>query len=303
MPSAPIGAAAGTGMPAAEIVVDAALVRRLLEAQHPDLAALPLTVFAEGWDNTSFRLGADLLARMPRRALGARLLLNEQRWLPVFAPRLPAPVPAPVRIGAPGAGYPWPWSIAPFLRGEPLDVEPLAAGGGEAIGGFLNALHQPPATDAPINPFRGGPLAERVEGFAPRATRLSQLGQLPPAIEGLWAKGLAAPMDAAPVWLHGDPHPLNVLAENGRLSAVIDWGDLCAGDPASDLGGLWALLPDPAERAAALQAYGRVSEATLARARAWACNFGVLILDAGLVNSPRHARIGQAILANLAADD
>jgi hypothetical protein len=44
-------------MPAAELEITADLVRRLLAAQQPDLAGLPVEPLANGWDNTLFRLG------------------------------------------------------------------------------------------------------------------------------------------------------------------------------------------------------------------------------------------------------
>src|SRR5581483_118260 len=84
----------------------------------PDLAHLPVEVLANGWDNVMCRVGDEFLARLPRRALAVRILVHEQRWLPVLAPRLPLPVPAPARVGRPGLGYPWPWSIVPFLPGQ-----------------------------------------------------------------------------------------------------------------------------------------------------------------------------------------
>ena len=105
-------------MPAAEVDVSPALLGRLLDAQHPDLAGLPVTVLANGWDNVVFRVGDGLLARLPRRELAAQLVSHEQRWLPDLAPRLPLPIPAPVRSGQPGLGYPWPWSIVPYLPGQ-----------------------------------------------------------------------------------------------------------------------------------------------------------------------------------------
>lgn len=127
-------------MPAAEAEITVDLVRRLLAAQHPDLAALPVEPLANGWDNTLFRLGDALVARLPRRTLGASIVVNEQRWLPSLAPRLPLPVPAPVRTGAPGEGYPWPWSIVPFLPGTPAaDGPPFDAGRAAAdLGWALN---------------------------------------------------------------------------------------------------------------------------------------------------------------------
>src|SRR5438067_2354284 len=154
-------------MPSAEVDVSLALVRRLLADQHPDLAGLPLSVLANGWDNLMCRLGGDLVVRLPRRSQAAELVRHEQRWLPVLAPRLPLPIPAPVREGQPGPGYPWWWSVVPLLPGEvaarrpPADPRQAAI----ALGGFLGALHAPAPPDAPANPVRGIPLAARDETF------------------------------------------------------------------------------------------------------------------------------------------
>lgn len=287
------------GMPAAETAIDAALVRRLLAAQHPDLADLPITELAEGWDNITYRLGEALLVRMPRRAIVGAQIVAEQVWLPRLAPQLPAAIPAPVRIGAPGEGYPWPWSVLPYLSGAPIDEAPLNADGARDLGAFLRALHVAAPADAPVNAFRGGPLRERADGFEERAARLMEIGRLPDGITALWARAAAASMDHAPVWLHGDLHPLNALAVDGRLSAVIDWIDLCAGDPATDLACLWSMLEDEGLRILALEAYGGASAATRLRAQGWAAYFGVVLLESGLTNAPRHAKIGAAMLARL----
>ena len=113
-----IGVAANP-MPAADVEVSAVLVRRLLADQHPDLARLPVEFLANGWDNELYRVGDRLVARLPRRALGAQILRNEQRWLPGLAPRLPLPIPYPERTGVPGNGYPYPWSVVSYLPGVP----------------------------------------------------------------------------------------------------------------------------------------------------------------------------------------
>ena len=105
-------------MPAAEVEVSADLVR-LLADQHPDLARLPVEFLANGWDNELYRVGDELVARLPRRALGAQIITNEQRWLPGLAPGLPLPIPYPERTGAPGRGYPYSWSVVPYLPGVP----------------------------------------------------------------------------------------------------------------------------------------------------------------------------------------
>src|SRR5437762_13473462 len=103
--------------PAAEVAIDDALVRGLLNEQLPDLSGLPLVRLAEGWDNVIYRLGDELTVRLPRRRLAAALVEHEQRWLPQLAPGLPLAIPAPVGIGRPGRGFPWSWSVCPWLPG------------------------------------------------------------------------------------------------------------------------------------------------------------------------------------------
>jgi aminoglycoside phosphotransferase (APT) family kinase protein len=232
-------------MPAAEFDVTADLVRRLLAGQHPDLAGLAVEPLSNGWDNTLFRLGDELVARLPRRALGAQILVNEQRWLPSLAPRLPLPVPVPVRTGGPADGYPWPWSVTKFLPGTPAaDNPPFSRARAAAdLGAFFAALHVPAPADAPANPFRGVPLERRADSFASNLETLA--GQVDrDAVLAAWETALAVPpWTAAPVWLHGDPHPANILVSDGRVSAVLDFGDITAGDPAADLCLAWMLLP------------------------------------------------------------
>jgi aminoglycoside phosphotransferase (APT) family kinase protein len=117
--------------PAADLHVDAALVRALLREQHPDLAHLVPLKAAEGWDNAIFRLGDDLAVRLPRRAAAVQLIEHEQRWLPHLSSRLPVPVPEPLRTGVPGPTFGWTWSIVRWLPGETLlrTVAPPPAAG------------------------------------------------------------------------------------------------------------------------------------------------------------------------------
>ena len=100
------------------------------------------------------------------------------------------------------------------------------------------------------------------------------------------------------MWLHGDPHARNVLTKDGKLAGFIDWGDICVGDPASDLACVWMLLPDHRARAEALEVYA-ASEATVARAKGWAFTFAAMLLDSGLINHPRHAVMGEKTFADL----
>jgi aminoglycoside phosphotransferase (APT) family kinase protein len=290
------------GRPPADIVLDESLALRLLQAQHPDLARLPLRRAAEGWDNVILRLGEDLALRLPRRRVAAALLRHEQAWLPVLAPRLPLAIPAPVRLGRPQGAYPWPWSVTPWLAGETADIAPPGADQGEVLADFFAALHRPAPDEAPINPFRGIPLVSRLATFEARRLSLARLDEpLDVRLEGLWQDALAAPDDAAPTWIHGDLHPRNVLTLGGQFSAVIDWGDLARGDRASDLAGVWMLLGARRARETAIERLTDVSAATWARARGWAVLYGVMLLDAGLADDAPMAPIARTILANLLA--
>lgn len=295
-------------MPGAEVEVTADLVRRLLARQHPDLAGLPVAPLANGWDNVLFRLGDGLVARLPRRALGASILVNEQRWLPVLAPRLPLPVPVPVRAGVPGEGYPWPWSVTAFLPGTPAsDGPPFDPHRAAAdLGGFFGALHVPAPPDAPANPYRGVSLGDQPDRFARNLDAVA--GQVErDAVLAAWRAALAVPAwDGAPLWLHGDPHPANILIDDGRVSGVIDFGDVTAGDPASDLSLAWMLLPRSSHEAfrAAYAAAGRgpIGDALWARGRGWALRLALVFL-AWSADNPRLHAVGRRTLDAVLAGD
>jgi aminoglycoside phosphotransferase (APT) family kinase protein len=292
-----------SGTPAAEVHIDLALVRALLEEQHPDLAKLPIEQFASGWDNMMFRLGADLVIRMPRRIVAVPLIEHEQNWLPQL-PELPVAIPAPVRTGVAGCGYPWPWSVVPWVPGEAADLTPPMPGQAVHFVQFLRALHRPaPLTDAlPINLHRGCRLADKVEGIVPRFERLSSVADvITPNIRAIWSAALAAKPSSHPVWLHGDLHARNVVVNNGMISAIIDWGDICAGDAATDLMSIWALFDDPAARQTALQEYGASAD-LVARAKGWVVLMAAILLDTSLQDEPRHAKMGADMFRRLEED-
>ena len=289
-------------MPAAEVDVDDDLVRALLAEQHPDLAELPLTLVASGWDNVLYRLGDELSVRLPRRALAAPLIEQEQRWLPELAPILPLPVPVPIRTGAPSDDYPWRWSICRWLDGataleSTIDDFDAAA---ISLGAFGRALHVPAPEDAPINGwFRGVDLALRDDAVQ---ERINQLGTTIDAatVRARWAEFVAVPAwSAPPVWLHGDTHPGNILVNDGAVSAIIDFGDLTKGDPATDIAIAWMLLP-PSSRPVFRDAVG-VDDDTWRRGHGWALLFGVLLLATSADNA-RYHQLGEHTLHEALAD-
>lgn len=266
-------------MPDAEFPITAELARALLLEQHADLAHLSIVDGGEGWDNKQFRLGSELAVRLPRREVAVSLTEHEQRWLPILGPRLPCPVPAPVRVGRAGCGFPWPWSVVRWFEGEiarPGNSEALP----EPLATFLVALHQPAPRDVTGHPFRQS-LPARASLFAEHLTHVHHTVDASAALAVFDAAARIPAWGEPPVWIHADLHPANVIVGDDRLRAVVDFGDLCAGDPAVDLAIAWMLWPQPGRtrfRDVVDRGSGRTDEATWCRARGWALALGVTFL-------------------------
>ena len=266
--------------PGAEVALDERDVRELVLTVAPELAALPLTRSAEGWDNVTWRLGADLAVRIPRRLQAAPLIRHEQRALPLIAMHLAAAnvrTPLPVFAGSPTPHFPWPWSIVPWLPGGQALGRPRRDNTVWAarLAAVLLTLHRDAPADAPRNPVRGVPLAVRDDSIR------SRLADLPATIAenlaDIWQTGLDAAPATESVWIHGDLHPGNILVDGDRLSALIDFGDVTAGDPAYDLAAGW-LAFDAEGRHVFRRATGRrYDEETWVRARAWAAAIAIIL--------------------------
>ncbi len=272
-------------MTQAESELTADVVHQLLCEQHPDLADRPLTFAARGWDNELWRLGDELVVRLPWQAEGAgELLLKEHAWLPVLGPGLPLPVPIPQRLGQSSELFPHPWIVATWVPGIGADNAPVTFGGpaADALAAFMSALHEPAPAAAPEGRGRGGPLTQVAEGVASQIETIAELCRAAGAEPGVvadrdvlrkvWDDAMEAPSwEGPPLWLHGDLHPANVLTEYGEICGVIDFGDLCAGDPALDLASCWILLPNVESIERFRQQHPLASDdATWRRARGWA---------------------------------
>lgn len=280
-------------MPPAEVSIDAGLVKTLVAAQFPEYADLPIRPVAGlGWDNTLYRLGSNLVVRLPRRQFGADLVEKEHRYLLELAPRLPVPIPVPLARGWPGQGFPWQWSICPWFDGELAalaSIKNFTELAGD-LARFIMALHAIDVPDgAPVG-WRHGPLAAHDAVARRRLTELSQVLDVE-AASAAWEAAVAVPAWSGPsVWLHGDLHPANLLINNGRLVAVLDFGDLAVGDPAVDLMSAWALLPLPPRRH--FRELLGVDDATWARGRGWALYLGLACL-ASSADNPVIAGVGR----------
>jgi aminoglycoside phosphotransferase (APT) family kinase protein len=272
-------------MHADEVPSDVHLVRRLLALQFPQWADLPIAhVPSSGTVNALYRLGDDMVMRIPRMAWGQGMG-EELEWLPKLTPLLPAEVPVPIAVGEPAEGYPWAWGVYPWLEGEIPEVERFAGSVALALdlAGFVQALH---AADLP-----GGPPAGRGSSLSPfneatRAALVSLEGVIDTeAATEAWDEALEVhEWEGAPAWVHGDLMPGNLLVRDGRLAAVIDWGGFGVGDPAVDLAVAWNLLSGDARDA--FRATLAVDDATWLRGRGWALWTGIVALPYYVETNP-----------------
>lgn len=264
-----------------EIPVDEALVRSLLEAQCPDWASRALAPAGAGTDNTMYRLGEDLLVRLPRTADKAPSLAKEQTWLPRLAPRLTVRIPEPVQAGRPSPAFALPWAVYRWIDG--VEVQPDTVSDWAAFGTdlalFFHELHGIDLMGATrsddLSWYRGGRLKDCDEwissGF--QECRTLGAGLDIDSLEQLWRAAIARPEPSVPhVWLHGDLRPANLLVARGRLQAVIDFGALSVGAPAAEHATVWDL---PSEARVAYWTAMNLDENTWIRARAWAIAVGI----------------------------
>jgi len=284
----------------AEDELDAHRAASLIGAHFPELRDATVEPFAAGWDNTVFRVDGRWAFRFPRRAVAVAGVEREIATLRRLAPHLPIPIPEPRWIGVPDAGYPWPWFGARFLAGRELAAAGVADADRERIGAqlgtFLRALHAPRlaarvGTALPVDPNRRADMAFRVRLTRERLADLVAAGlwRGDEAVDSLLADAEDLPPPPRTVVLHGDLHARHVLVE-GRgsataVSAVIDWGDVCAGDPSVDLGVAYGSL-DGGARRAFVDAYGPIDGVTELRARTIAIFLAAALLayavDVGL---------------------
>ncbi|MGW6564364.1 aminoglycoside phosphotransferase family protein [Streptomyces sp. NPDC054975] len=271
------------------------LVRRLIAAQFPQWAELPVTrVPSAGTDNDMYRLGERLAVRLPKNAGTAGSIAKEQRWLPHLAPHLPLPVPVPVGHGVPGEGFGLPWSVYDWLDGANAYDEPIVdlAHAAVELGRFGAAMRRVDANGGPRS-FRGGHVTEWADGAMESAIQgLGAEGLFDAGlVTGAWESVLRLPQWVGPPrWVHGDLLPGNLLARDGRLSAVIDFGAVGTGDPACDMMAAWTLLT--ADTRPLFREAAQVDDATWARGRGWALCWGVV--------TEHHYRASNPVLAAVA---
>ncbi|MFD5632706.1 aminoglycoside phosphotransferase family protein [Streptomyces sp. NPDC127077] len=289
-------------MHADETLIGDALVRRLLDGQFPRWARLPLKrVRSAGTVNALYRLGDDMVVRLPRVADGADDAVKEHAWLPRLAPMLPFPVPEILGLGTPTAAYPWHWSVLRWLDGDTPAPGALTDPGQLAadLGAFVTALR---GIDLPGGPdaYRGTPLT------AVDAETRSAIDDLRGSVDtgaatAAWEEALAAPAwTGPPRWLHSDLMPMNLLVRGGRLAAVLDFGTFGTGDPACDFIPAWNLLP-AAVRPAFREAAG-ADDSGWARGRGWALSMALVQLPYYRVTNPVIAGNAEHVIREVLAE-
>ena len=273
-----------------ELPVDAGLVRRMVADQLPVYAGLHVRgLSASGSSNSLFRLGDELLVRVPRQPGGSATILKEARWLPYLEDALPAGVPEVVAVGEPAHGYPEHWSVVRWVDGE----HPTAAASSNATRNLLArdlaavvcALRQvevPPEAriDAALRWYRAEPLTAidpDIRAYAEQCRSVPNLDLDIDAVLLVWDEAMALAAygpEPAMHWLHGDLLAENLLVRNGRLAAVLDFGGLAVGDPTVDLVAAWELLD--AEARAVFRTEAGLDDHTWLLGRAWALAIAVM---------------------------
>ena len=290
-----------------EVDTNVLLVVRLLITQFPQWANLPIEpVHSAGTGNALYRLGDDMVVRLPRIPSAVEQVNKEQKWLPRLAPLLPLNIPVPLAKGKPSEGYPWHWSVYRWLEGEDATTEPVADPRQAAIdlAQFITALQQIEATGGPApgrhNFYRGVPLAMRDQQTRAAIAALHDVLDAD-EVTTVWDAAIeVSAWNGAPVWLHGDLHSGNLLVQQGRLSTVIDFGGLGVGDPACDVMAAWLFLS--AENRAVFRAVLQVDDATWARGRGWALSFGLIALPYYQATNPVLAGTARRAIYEALAD-
>lgn len=288
-------------MHADEIDTSVALVQRLLAAQFPAWAGLPVErVVSDGTDNALYRLGNDKVVRLPRVLWSAPSLEREFACLTRLARGLPLAIPVPLALGRPGEGFPFSWAVFRWIEGASAVLERMRDRHEVArdLAAFILALRRADVA--------GAPASGRAESLAAREVRvLDAIGKLRAEIDvgavmAVWRAALQAPAWAgAPVWIHADLHVGNLLARDGRLAAVIDFGCVGLGDPACDVMAAWLYFS--ADERRTFRAALEVDDATWARARGWALSVGLMALPYYAQTNPALAALGRRAIQETTA--
>lgn len=288
-----------------EFAIDEGLVRRLLAEQRTGWADLPLRRLpASGTVNVSYRLGHDMVVRLPRASEFADGPPHEARWMPLFAPLLPLAVPAHLALGTPTQDYPSHWSVLEWIDGEPASQVTLRDldAAADALGELVAALKDVPTDGAPDGGSYRAFGLQRVDADLRRWA-----DQLPDDIDraavlAVWEECLSAGVwTDPPRWLHSDLRGDNLIARDGDLVAVIDWEGCTVGDPSADYLAAWWLFDRPSRDSFRRASGARAND--WLRAKGWALYMAVAAIPYYCKTNQVFAGQARAALRGILADD
>ena len=285
-----------------EVETDKILVERLVTAQFPEWANLPIQpVPSAGTDNALYRLGQSMVVRLPRISAATRQVDLEHEWLPRLAPHLPLSIPCPLVKGSPGEGYPWHWSVYRWLEGNDAVAEGVndLAQAATDLANFIRALQKVDPVGGPPS-GRGPRLGLRDEGTR-RAIAALRESLDTESVTAAWEKSLqTSEWEAPPVWTHGDLLPTNLLIERGRITAVIDFGGVGVGDPACDLVPAWSVLSGATRLL--FRSLLAVDDSMWVRGRGWALSQALIIVPYYQNTNPALVTVALRVIDEVLGD-
>lgn len=286
-----------------EFEINGELVRQLVRSQFPHWSDLMLTpVQSDGTDNAHYRLGTDMLIRLPRIDWAVDDVHKEHVWLPQLSQHLPLPIPQPIAKGQPTSVFPWPWSVYRWITGETArlasipDPERLI----RDLAQFIRAMRTLQIDGLPTA-ARGETLASREQSTRQAIARLDTLIDVPKALQAWENLRKATSWDETPVLIHGDLKPDNMLIQDGKLKAIIDLGGFGLGDPAVDLLPAWNFFP---QRLRSLfRQMLEVDEAVWQRGKGWALSVSAIALDYYKTTNPSLAALSLYTIEQVVHDE
>lgn len=238
----------------ADIDVQVEQVKRCLLEQFSTLLPLNnIRLIGEGWDNRVFLVNEKVIFRFPRRKVAAELIAHENRVLPQLQSHFSLRMPNPIYQGKPSESYPYSFQGYVHLEGtsgEDLSQENRLASL-RPLSVFLKQLHainqkQALILGAEPQVFDKTRVQKAITTFKERVNQLISLNPVSINIQEInneveKIQDIELPDSLSLV--HGDLHFKHLVFKYGKLTSVIDWGDLGINHPVVDLAIIWGFYP------------------------------------------------------------
>jgi aminoglycoside phosphotransferase (APT) family kinase protein len=282
------------------------LVHNLICSQFPQLSSKRIQRLGYGWDNTVYLVGDEFVFRFPRRIVAIDLLRMEGKILPKLTEFITIPYSMPLFYGEGTNDYPAPFLGYSYLPGAfPIGLsDEQRALSVTTLAQFLKRLHEFPVQLA--QEYGVSYDTRNLTDIALRKEKMLKiLSDLTIHIQEEERCAIAEYLHRLKtdqekqryVFLHGDLHFKNMLVDkNGKISGIIDWGDINIGHPACDLNIVYSFF-SPHARISFFKEYGEVDEDTKVLARLIAVFIPMLILMQAI--DEKDERIAEEAKANI----